>query len=322
MLRSLSLGLLTAALLSPSVSAQSSAHLSRLDTDLPLDLWVASPSAGDQSSFVIDCTSESDGESGLTSFFRNGNAGGGEAVFGQSFTAPCDGQIDDIEIVLYSASSGPADASAVVEFILFEGAGGAGTRIQSEQLTIASPTAQDTPESRGLGLTRVYPVTEDQVYTFFFNPLDDNQLQIIGNNAPSYADGDAYVATFGNLAGAQVFSSSATGNNFDVTFQISFEARSVASEAGPEGAAISIGSPEPNPATVVARLPFTLQSAASVRLSVYDMLGREVAVLAEGPFGPGTHGARMDASDLVAGTYVARLVSEDAVVTRTITVVR
>ncbi|HLT47525.1 MAG TPA: T9SS type A sorting domain-containing protein, partial [Rubricoccaceae bacterium] len=44
-----------------------------------------------------------------------------------------------------------------------------------------------------------------------------------------------------------------------------------------------------------------------VRLAVYDVLGREVAVLADGHRDAGTHRATLDASGLAAGTYVYRL---------------
>jgi hypothetical protein len=44
-----------------------------------------------------------------------------------------------------------------------------------------------------------------------------------------------------------------------------------------------------------------------VRLAVYDLLGREVAVLVDGPATPGTHAVRFSAARLASGCYVARL---------------
>ncbi|HLT47758.1 MAG TPA: T9SS type A sorting domain-containing protein, partial [Rubricoccaceae bacterium] len=45
-----------------------------------------------------------------------------------------------------------------------------------------------------------------------------------------------------------------------------------------------------------------------VRLAVYDVLGREVAVLVDARQEAGAHRATFDASGLAAGTYVYRLV--------------
>ena len=78
----------------------------------------------------------------------------------------------------------------------------------------------------------------------------------------------------------------------------------------------------PNPVRTSATVDFTLDRAQTVRLSLYDALGREVATLVEGllPAGPAT--GRLDASGLPAGVYVLRLQGEGGTLTRTLTVVR
>jgi hypothetical protein len=48
-----------------------------------------------------------------------------------------------------------------------------------------------------------------------------------------------------------------------------------------------------------------------VKLTVYDLLGREVAVLANGPMEPGSHTARFDGSLLPSGVYLCRLHAGD-----------
>jgi hypothetical protein len=45
----------------------------------------------------------------------------------------------------------------------------------------------------------------------------------------------------------------------------------------------------PNPFTTRVAIRFTTPSVAVVRLDVFDLLGRRVAKLAQGPYGPGTH---------------------------------
>ena len=59
-----------------------------------------------------------------------------------------------------------------------------------------------------------------------------------------------------------------------------------------------------------------------MRLAVYDVLGREVAVLVDGAVAAGAHTATFDARSLPAGTYLCRLAADGAVQTRTLTVVR
>ena len=253
----------------------------------------------------------------MTSFFNNATA----QFFGQSFTAPCDGQVSSLTVTVYSASTDTPSAMGTVNLIIVEGAGGTGTEVVSESIVIMSPAAPDTPETRVLTFTDAVPVSEDQTYTFFLLPEDGNTLQFIGTNTPTYAGGALYVAQGGDITTA-VVGASATVPEFDLTFEIAFEQSATATEAGPSGAVISIGALQPNPAVSSTRVPFSLESLSDVRLSIYDVLGREVAVVAEGTFGAGDHTAHVDASALSAGTYIARLTSEQAVVSRTFTVVR
>ncbi|MEO1076065.1 MAG: T9SS type A sorting domain-containing protein, partial [Bacteroidota bacterium] len=85
---------------------------------------------------------------------------------------------------------------------------------------------------------------------------------------------------------------------------------------------VELFTPAPNPVRQSARVFYTLPASGPVRVSVFDLLGREVAVLAEGtrPAGDGEVG--FDASRLASGVYVLRLLTEQGAVTRRVTVVR
>jgi hypothetical protein len=63
----------------------------------------------------------------------------------------------------------------------------------------------------------------------------------------------------------------------------------------------------PNPFNPVTRLEFTLAQAGPVRLAVYDLLGREVAVLLDGTCAAGARSLAFDAAALASGVYFARL---------------
>ncbi len=63
----------------------------------------------------------------------------------------------------------------------------------------------------------------------------------------------------------------------------------------------------PNPFNPVTTIGFSLPETGSVRLSVFDVLGREVAVLVDGRLQGGQHNVQFDAQGLTTGTYIYRL---------------
>ncbi|HYE94720.1 MAG TPA: integrin alpha [Rubricoccaceae bacterium] len=63
----------------------------------------------------------------------------------------------------------------------------------------------------------------------------------------------------------------------------------------------------PNPFAASTELAFEVPEPGPVRLAVYDLLGREVAVLADGPLAAGRHVAAWDAGRFPSGHYLARL---------------
>ncbi len=63
----------------------------------------------------------------------------------------------------------------------------------------------------------------------------------------------------------------------------------------------------PNPFNPTTTIRFALATAAHVTLKVFDMLGREAAVLVDGPREPGYHSVEWDAGKLSGGVYYYRL---------------
>jgi len=72
----------------------------------------------------------------------------------------------------------------------------------------------------------------------------------------------------------------------------------------------------PNPFNPLTFISFTLPSEMYVSLRVYDILGREVKVLAETDFSEGTHQLQFDGSRMPSGIYFYRLVAGGYVETR------
>ena len=81
---------------------------------------------------------------------------------------------------------------------------------------------------------------------------------------------------------------------------------SAEASAGASGLAVY-----PNPTAGRATVTFSVETQTDVRLSVVDALGREVAVLADGPVEAGAHRAELDGSSWPAGVYLVRLATAD-----------
>jgi len=93
-----------------------------------------------------------------------------------------------------------------------------------------------------------------------------------------------------------------------------------ASAVAPSSFQLSQNYPNPfNPTTVVSG-QWTVDS--SVRLVVYDVLGREVALLADGRYPAGRYSFTFDARGLASGTYFCRLTAGSFSVIRKMTLVR
>ncbi|WP_228350167.1 T9SS type A sorting domain-containing protein [Rhodocaloribacter litoris] len=69
----------------------------------------------------------------------------------------------------------------------------------------------------------------------------------------------------------------------------------------------------PNPFSAATTFRFALPETAPVRLAVFDVLGRRVAVVAEGVYPAGTHEVRWHAASLPGGVYVYRLETREGV---------
>lgn len=78
----------------------------------------------------------------------------------------------------------------------------------------------------------------------------------------------------------------------------------------------------PNPFSGVTSVTFRLPEDTEASVRVYNMLGSEVAVLAEGAFQAGSHSLEFNASELPEGVYLYKLISGSKVVTKKMVVVR
>ena len=78
----------------------------------------------------------------------------------------------------------------------------------------------------------------------------------------------------------------------------------------------------PNPFNPSTTIRYALPHQSDVRLSVYDVLGREVAVLIEQSQPAGWHEVMFNAGDLPSGTYLYKLESDATVLSRVLVLLR
>lgn len=139
------------------------------------------------------------------------------------------------------------------------------------------------------------------------------------------ADGSLYVA---GAARAVDFFTSEDAYQTDVAGRADgfvarlIEGNTVANEGTTQPDETALLASYPNPFVSTSTVRFQTAEAGDVRLAVYDVRGREVAVLVDRVL-PGTvHEAQFDAAGLASGTYFVRLASGAVVQTQTLTLIR
>ncbi|MFO8029612.1 MAG: T9SS type A sorting domain-containing protein [Cyclonatronaceae bacterium] len=78
----------------------------------------------------------------------------------------------------------------------------------------------------------------------------------------------------------------------------------------------------PNPFNPSTTIRFELPMDVKVRLEVFDMLGRRVAVLADGEYGSGHHSVQFNTGNLASGLYLYRLQAPNFTQTRKMMVIK
>ncbi len=75
----------------------------------------------------------------------------------------------------------------------------------------------------------------------------------------------------------------------------------------PQPAVFALYQNTPNPFNPATSITFSLEKAGAAKLSVFDLMGRTVRVLADGSYTAGVHTVSFNAGDLASGVYIYRL---------------
>jgi photosystem II stability/assembly factor-like uncharacterized protein len=84
----------------------------------------------------------------------------------------------------------------------------------------------------------------------------------------------------------------------------------------------SLDGVRPNPITSAGLLRFSVATPGPVRITLHDMLGRELRVIADGRVEAGEHEARFDAAGLPGGVYHCRMNVAGTTISRAVVVAR
>ena len=129
------------------------------------------------------------------------------------------------------------------------------------------------------------------------------------------------VPTAANHASVTIHATEREQNKISATMKVTVVA--ITSAEGEElPTEVSLSQNYPNPFNPQTTIGYALPEAGDVNMTVYDILGREVRVLLDGPQAAGQHQLNFDANDLPNGTYVYRLVAGDKTITRTMVLVK
>ena len=134
--------------------------------------------------------------------------------------------------------------------------------------------------------------------------------------------GDLYiVGLFSNTLRLGLKTITSTGLS---SFLAKYDASTItASETTPElPSTTTLTSNYPNPFTHSTTIEYALPASGHVHLSVYDMLGREIAILVDGVQHAGKHVSVFDGTSLTSGTYLYRLEASGLVRTGLMTLMK
>ncbi|HEX9615337.1 MAG TPA: T9SS type A sorting domain-containing protein [Bacteroidota bacterium] len=154
--------------------------------------------------------------------------------------------------------------------------------------------------------------------------LDSSYTNRAGGTVPGNASG--YASTYdvafdenGNVYSQSYFGWTVEKWTYNGTLPVISGVERV-SNTVPEAFRLEQNFPNPfNPATTI---EFTVLNSGSVSLKVFDLLGREVTVLAQGHMVAGTYRATFEASNLPGGIYFYTLRTHDGSVTKKMTLVK
>ncbi|MBO6575652.1 MAG: T9SS type A sorting domain-containing protein [Rhodothermales bacterium] len=186
----------------------------------------------------------------------------------------------------------------------------------SQGLTVTVDAGTVVPEVRGLAFTDDAGDADDDLYMALwgFGVYVDGDPNTDGSDQVEFSLRGSDVTFVAVGSNGSVYSGTAEG-----TFHTS--PLSTHTNTEPDGSLevptdFALEQNYPNPFNPVTTIDFSLPEAATVQITVHDMLGRTVGTLSTGSMTAGRHSVQFDARDLPSGTYLYRMEAGGEVMTR------
>lgn len=131
----------------------------------------------------------------------------------------------------------------------------------------------------------------------------------------------SFISVSGGVAASILLST--TGEVESASYSTFGERTATAAEGFDEvPSTFELGQNYPNPFNPSTRIAYSLPSTSDVRLTVYSLIGQEVATLVNTTQGPGTYEVTFDASELSSGVYLYKLQTEGFTQTRVMSLIK
>lgn len=233
--------------------------------------------------------------------------------------------ISEVSFGIEEASAPDGEQPATLRFYTIEGDVGTFSKwnleaevdltLQNQTLSIQTVQISEVfiPAGAVFGMSLLVP-----------NGVEDQHKFFIGSNAEGESAPTYLLAPSCNIDDPTPMDEVAPKSDVHWVLSVTGTSVSVASEETPGDRRITLGNSFPNPVTPASSLtvPFTLGESGMVHLALLDVLGREVATVAERAFAAGDNTVEVSTAELPAGRYVIRLEAEGSVRSTTFTVAR
>lgn len=168
---------------------------------------------------------------------------------------------------------------------------------------------------RELGFVKIQALDNLERYTEILNELDElTELSKLGlDPSHTYSDYQTLKDTYAELLeeqGGSTAGEDSFGDHKEKEVELQTPSEFILNPA------------YPNPFNPVTILSFDMPLTGKVKVEVFDISGRQVAVLANSTYQAGTHNIRFDASGLASGVYIIRALSGSNVSTQKVTLIK
>ena len=89
-----------------------------------------------------------------------------------------------------------------------------------------------------------------------------------------------------------------------------------------EPTSYSLSQAYPNPFNPITRIDFSIPTDSNVSIKVYDILGKQVASLADEYYGSGYHTLIWNANEYSSGIYFVKMIAENFIATQKLMLVK